>query len=151
MQISNDSAIEFYRKFNFEIVETTENYYKRIEPTDAFVLEKSLKKTKNDNFLATSKNFSLPSAKSGPEIGAGGGAAAATAENSIPSSTSENKNDSQSAQKKKIAVNLKKKQQEKEEKIESTATGPQTNGNVDETGSSSSAGGSDKENSDPKD
>ena len=32
VQVSNDSAIKFYEKFGFEIVEQKQNYYKRIEP-----------------------------------------------------------------------------------------------------------------------
>ncbi|XP_059621997.1 probable N-acetyltransferase san [Phlebotomus argentipes] len=44
VQVNNDGAIEFYKKFGFEIVETKEQYYKRIEPADAHVLQKSLKK-----------------------------------------------------------------------------------------------------------
>lgn len=43
VQLNNDGAIEFYKKFGFEIVETKEHYYKRIEPADAYVLEKVLK------------------------------------------------------------------------------------------------------------
>lgn len=43
VQVNNDSAIEFYKKFGFEIVETKSHYYKRIEPADAHVLEKFLK------------------------------------------------------------------------------------------------------------
>ncbi|XP_023319495.1 N-alpha-acetyltransferase 50 [Eurytemora carolleeae] len=42
VQVNNDSAIEFYKKFGFSIVETKEQYYKRIEPADAHVLEKFL-------------------------------------------------------------------------------------------------------------
>uniref|UniRef100_A0A914VTZ7 N-terminal methionine N(alpha)-acetyltransferase NatE n=1 Tax=Plectus sambesii TaxID=2011161 RepID=A0A914VTZ7_9BILA len=42
VQVSNESALEFYGKFGFENVDTVENYYKRIEPADAYVLEKKL-------------------------------------------------------------------------------------------------------------
>nr|CAB3264180.1 N-alpha-acetyltransferase 50-like [Phallusia mammillata] len=42
VQINNDSAINFYKHFGFEIVETKESYYKRIQPSDAYVLEKKL-------------------------------------------------------------------------------------------------------------
>ncbi|KAH9418327.1 N-alpha-acetyltransferase 50-like [Dermatophagoides pteronyssinus] len=44
VQINNEDAIEFYQKFGFEIIETRKNYYKRIEPPDAHVLSKNLKK-----------------------------------------------------------------------------------------------------------
>ncbi len=47
VQVNNESAIEFYKKFGFEIVETKNHYYKRIEPADAHVLEKNLKNVKN--------------------------------------------------------------------------------------------------------
>lgn len=43
MQISNEDAIKFYEKFGFDIVEKKENYYKRIEPADAYVLKKHFK------------------------------------------------------------------------------------------------------------
>jgi len=39
--VNNETAIEFYKKFGFEIVEKKEAYYKRIEPSDAYVLKKS--------------------------------------------------------------------------------------------------------------
>lgn len=45
VQINNEGAIDFYKKFGFEIVETKEHYYKRIEPADAHVLQKNLRKT----------------------------------------------------------------------------------------------------------
>ncbi|ODN03566.1 putative N-acetyltransferase san [Orchesella cincta] len=44
VQINNDSAIAFYQKFGFNIVETKTSYYKRIEPADAHVLQKNLVK-----------------------------------------------------------------------------------------------------------
>merc|ERR1712126_770931 len=43
VQVNNESAIEFYKKFGFNTVETKEQYYKRIEPADAHVLEKVLR------------------------------------------------------------------------------------------------------------
>jgi ribosomal protein S18 acetylase RimI-like enzyme len=50
VQVNNDGAISFYEKFDFEVVERKENYYKKIEPADAFVLQKTLKSTdRNDN------------------------------------------------------------------------------------------------------
>lgn len=44
VQVNNSSAIEFYKKNGFEIIETKSQYYKRIEPADAHVLQKTLKK-----------------------------------------------------------------------------------------------------------
>ena len=45
VQVSNADAIAFYERFGFRIIERKENYYKRIEPADAFVLQKNLKPT----------------------------------------------------------------------------------------------------------
>ena len=47
VQVNNESAISFYKKAGFDIVETKEQYYKRIEPADAHVLEKRLKNVEN--------------------------------------------------------------------------------------------------------
>ena len=41
--MNNQEAIEFYQKFGFEIKERKENYYKRIEPADAYVLQKTFR------------------------------------------------------------------------------------------------------------
>lgn len=43
MQVNNEGAIAFYKKFGFEVVDLKKNYYKRIEPADAYVLQKNLK------------------------------------------------------------------------------------------------------------
>lgn len=48
VQVNNECAIEFYQKFGFEIVETKEQYYKRIEPAGAHVLEKNLRTPQNN-------------------------------------------------------------------------------------------------------
>lgn len=40
VQVNNESAIEFYKRFGFEITETKRHYYRRIEPADAYVLHK---------------------------------------------------------------------------------------------------------------
>ena len=50
-QVNNEVAINFYKRFGFEIVETKQQYYKtyeyyeNIDPADAYLLEKNLKKT----------------------------------------------------------------------------------------------------------
>lgn len=43
--MNNEGAIDFYKKFGFEVVETKKHYYKRIEPADAHVLQKTLRPT----------------------------------------------------------------------------------------------------------
>lgn len=59
VQVNNESAIEFYKKFGFEIVETKQKYYKRIEPADAHVLQKTLsKKTSNSSCSNNSHTIS---------------------------------------------------------------------------------------------
>ena len=47
VQINNEGALNFYKRFGFEVVETKEAYYKRIEPADAHVLEKKIDNTLN--------------------------------------------------------------------------------------------------------
>ena len=42
VQTSNETALAFYKKFGFKIEKTIENYYKRISPTDCYLLEKQL-------------------------------------------------------------------------------------------------------------
>lgn len=59
VQVNNESAIDFYKKFGFEIVETKEHYYKRIEPADAHVLQKTLRQPQ----AAPLVNGTVPHAK----------------------------------------------------------------------------------------
>jgi len=49
VQVNNESAISFYQKFGFSIVETKKAYYKRIEPADAHVLQKNLRNNNNSS------------------------------------------------------------------------------------------------------
>jgi len=43
VQVNNTTAIEFYKRFGFEIVTRKSHYYKRIEPADAHVLQKTIR------------------------------------------------------------------------------------------------------------
>ncbi|XP_068652567.1 uncharacterized protein [Aristolochia californica] len=40
VQTNNEDAINFYKKFGFEIAETIQNYYNNITPPDCYVLTK---------------------------------------------------------------------------------------------------------------
>merc|ERR1712130_126198 len=42
VQTSNQPAIDFYQRNGFKIMETKHGYYKKIDPADAFVLEKEI-------------------------------------------------------------------------------------------------------------
>lgn len=42
VQISNTAAVDFYKKNNFEVISTEKDYYKNIEPRDAFLLSKTI-------------------------------------------------------------------------------------------------------------
>ena len=54
--MNNEDAINFYKKFGFDIVETKQQYYKRIEPADAYVLEKKLKRVGGNTKQLTQVN-----------------------------------------------------------------------------------------------
>ena len=54
--MNNEDAINFYKKFGFDIVETKQQYYKRIEPADAYVLEKKLKQVGGNTKQLTQVN-----------------------------------------------------------------------------------------------
>ncbi|VDD79181.1 unnamed protein product [Mesocestoides corti] len=42
VHIENEEAIRFYQKFDFLITDKVENYYHRLSPQDAYILEKQL-------------------------------------------------------------------------------------------------------------
>jgi len=45
VQINNETALAFYKKFAFEIISTTTDYYRRLEPSDAYLLERKFNKS----------------------------------------------------------------------------------------------------------
>ena len=58
VQVSNDEAITFYERSGFKIVGEKKDYYKRIDPPDAYVLQKDLKTKENDKTTQTSTTSS---------------------------------------------------------------------------------------------
>ena len=42
VQTNNEEAIKFYEKFGFNVVTEVENYYPRLTPSSAYILEKQL-------------------------------------------------------------------------------------------------------------
>ncbi|CAG8511781.1 16297_t:CDS:2 [Cetraspora pellucida] len=47
VQVSNEEALAFYKKYDFEIVGTVEGYYKKISPSNAYVLSRKLVKNQD--------------------------------------------------------------------------------------------------------
>ncbi|CAF1032004.1 unnamed protein product [Adineta ricciae] len=45
VQINNETALAFYKKFGFQVISIATEYYRRLEPCDAYLLERSLKKS----------------------------------------------------------------------------------------------------------
>jgi ribosomal protein S18 acetylase RimI-like enzyme len=42
VQTNNAAAVDFYKKNDFEIISTEKDYYKHIEPRDAFLVSKNI-------------------------------------------------------------------------------------------------------------
>lgn len=56
VQVNNETALSFYKKFGFQIISTATEYYRRLEPCDAYLLERSLKKTASTEQTASSSS-----------------------------------------------------------------------------------------------
>ncbi|UJR15407.1 hypothetical protein I4U23_002354 [Adineta vaga] len=55
VQINNETALSFYKKFGFQIISTATEYYRRLEPSDAYLLERPFKKSAtNEQTISTS-------------------------------------------------------------------------------------------------
>jgi hypothetical protein len=67
VQINNETALSFYKKFNFQIISTATEYYRRLEPCDAYLLERSLKNTPS-NEQATSPSSAQQNPKKVPTV-----------------------------------------------------------------------------------
>ncbi|MFS7889834.1 putative transferase transcription regulator GNAT family [Helianthus anomalus] len=48
VQTNNEDAINFYKKFGFEITETIKNYYVRITPPDCYVVTKYIRQPQSE-------------------------------------------------------------------------------------------------------
>ena len=57
VQVNNEGAIKFYEKHGFTIAEEKKNYYKRIEPADAYLLQKCFKESR----IANTESAVVPS------------------------------------------------------------------------------------------
>jgi hypothetical protein len=67
VQVNNETALSFYKKFGFQIISTATEYYRRLEPCDAYLLERSLKKTPS-NEPATSPSSVQQNLKKVPTV-----------------------------------------------------------------------------------
>lgn len=42
MQVGNETALNFYKRYGFEVAETLKDYYHDIQPADCLLLKKQL-------------------------------------------------------------------------------------------------------------
>lgn len=72
VQTNNEAALTFYRRYGFDVEETLKDYYKRLDPSDCYVLSKAV----------------VPAGDvDGDAAGAGAGAAAPAAGAGAPASS----------------------------------------------------------------
>ncbi|CAF1055969.1 unnamed protein product [Rotaria sp. Silwood1] len=67
VQVNNETALSFYKKFGFQIISTAVEYYRRLEPSDAYLLERSLKKT-SSNEQTSSPTTVQQTSKKAPSV-----------------------------------------------------------------------------------
>lgn len=60
VQVNNQDAIKFYERHGFSKVSTAENYYKKVEPTDAYLVERRVR-DKSMPPVAISSHTTTPS------------------------------------------------------------------------------------------
>ncbi|CAF0867793.1 unnamed protein product [Adineta steineri] len=59
VQINNETALAFYKKFAFEIISTATDYYRRLEPSDAYLLERKLNKSLSNEHISTTSPLTV--------------------------------------------------------------------------------------------
>ncbi|CAF0966478.1 unnamed protein product [Adineta steineri] len=59
VQINNETALAFYKKFAFEIISTATDYYRRLEPSDAYLLERKLNKSLTNEHISTTSPLTV--------------------------------------------------------------------------------------------
>jgi len=68
VQVNNETALSFYKKFGFQIISTATEYYRRLEPCDAYLLERSLKKTSSNEQTSSPTSSVQQNSKKVPTV-----------------------------------------------------------------------------------
>jgi hypothetical protein len=66
--VNNETALSFYKKFGFQIISTATEYYRRLEPCDAYLLERSLKKTSSNEQISSPTSSVQQNSKKVPTV-----------------------------------------------------------------------------------